>query len=263
MSEDDKYTRFIKVCQESLNNRDIWNTFRQNWNYTYMLEQHWDTTEYIGIRFIQVLKEKYGDLLKELPWKVYLQNDTIGGPRLHNYKDLETHVYLQSYYMTHTTLRYICFSLDIITYLRSVSYEFNSLSIVEIGGGYGGQCKILIDTLRHFYPHLKLDYTIIDLEDVSKMQHKYLNELGYKDVSCSTSMNYKKNRYDLCISTFTIGEIGVNHQNDYIRNIILKCPYTYMIWNHSPINSLLYSRDIEIQDEYPSFEGGNHILTFL
>jgi len=41
--------------------------------------------------------------------------------------------------------------------------------IVEIGGGYGGQCKIIYDC---FEP---ISYLMIDLGELLKLQEKYLN----------------------------------------------------------------------------------------
>lgn len=260
--KDDKYTTFAQVCQECLTDETVFATFKQNWNFTYMLEQHWETTDYIGIRFCETLNERYGDLLKDLPWTRYRENDQLGGPRVHLYDQLN--ITLPDMHFSHTTLRYIYFSLELIAFLNW-DQPPSEFSIIEIGGGYGGQCKILKDTFRHFYPTLVLHYTIVDLAPVSRLQQKYLHRLDVHGVTFHTPETYPKDiAYDCCFSSYAIGEIDLDIQFEYIEHILLHCAQLYLLWNQTDVNPYLeFKRVLEVKPEYPEFTVGNKIVTSL
>lgn len=258
---DDKYTKFTRVCDECLTDETVFATFKQNWNFTYMLEQHWETTDYIGTRFCQVLNEKYSHLLPTLPWETYRTNDALGGPRVHLYDELN--VSLPDYHFTHTTLRYIYFSLELMTYLDWGDQPPSTFSIIEIGGGYGGQCKMIQDTLHHFYPDTMVDYVIIDLPPVSRLQQKYLSRLNVHGVTFYTPETYPRDvAHDCCFSSYAIGEIELDVQAEYIEHVLLYCTYLYLMWNQTDVNPYLeFKRTLHIEPEYPEFTVGNKIVT--
>lgn len=261
MNEQEKYTTFLQVCQESLTDDQVFNNFKQNIAYTYMLEQHWETTEHIGSHIIHSLIKNFKPVLKTLPWDKYRENDSLGNPRIHNYTQLAE--FVDNCYFTHTTLRYVLYSLYIWRMLKDKELNEN-FSVIEIGGGYGGQCKILFDTFSKLFPNLNIHYTLLDLKPVSEMQRKYLGKLGLKNVEFYTESNYPKNKkYDLCISEYCIGEIGLEYQFEYIENIVFKSRNIFFLWNHSPVNAYLaYKRELLIEDEDPLITEGNKMVTF-
>ena len=267
MDEHQKYLRFIKVCEDAVSDDKVFSSFKQNFNYTYMLEQHWNTTENIGFWVIDVLKSKYGNRLSTLPWEEYRKNDQVGGTRTHNYEVLKSHVTLNDYHFSHTTLRYILTSLDIIFHLSTKVEMLDVFRIAEIGGGYGGQCKILVDTFKFFHPRTRIQYHIFDLPPVIAMIQKYIERIGVDaDVKYHLSTTYtqtKEDTYDLCISTYTIGEIGLTEQENYVNDIILRCESGFMVWNHSPINNTLQcNKKLDISDESPLVSEGNKMVKF-
>lgn len=259
------YDTYSEVSKQASLDDNIFNNFKQNISYTYMLEQHWPGTEHIGTLFYSKLEEKYKQLFIDLPWEKYQENDTVGGARVIEQPSLKKYVpNLPHYYFSHTTLRYILTSLNVISHLQK-KYEQNTLSkidIVEIGGGYGGQCKIMIDTLLYYNPEIEYTYTIIDLEEPSLLQRKYLDRLEVKNVTCSICTDYEKNKeYDLCISTYTIGEIPIEFQNEYVETIIKHCESAYFLWNVTPIPPSIENRSI-VRPESPLLTTNNKTVTF-
>lgn len=263
MSDPD-YETYSRVCELAITDENVFNTFKQNWSYTYMLEQHHPGSEIFGNICCEYIQNNLSQYLSDLPWLNYRENDKFGNPKMEERIFFKKYVDLPDYYFSHTTIRYILTSINIYLHLLNKFGDIpDNLDIVEIGGGYGGQCKIMIDTLLHFKPLLTYKYTIIDLEGPSNLQKKYLEKLNVKNVTCSTTENYEKKGYDLCISAYTIGEVPIKYQEDYINNIILKCKSGYMLWNVSTIpKNLLENKICKINNEIPLFTSGNKTVIF-
>ncbi len=88
--------------------------------------------------------------------------------------------------------------------------------ILEVGGGYGGQAKIMLD--RH-----PCDYSIIDLPEPASLQHAYLESVGYTlaDVHLPG---------DLFISNYALSECRLAEQRKYAR-LAVRCARGYITWN--------------------------------
>lgn len=88
------------------------------------------------------------------------------------------------------------------------------MRIVEIGVGYGGQCKIISD-LYEFE-----SYTLVDLPSCLPLAKKYLDHFEVRNIICSTLDELdKKNQYDLVISNYAFSEITRGLQDDYIDKV--------------------------------------------
>jgi len=129
-------------------------------------------------------------------------NDFYGNPIMHRYG--------QKRFST-STLQYI-------GVLSNLIREFGSLkdkSIVEIGGGYGGQARTIMD-----YFDVEC-YHIIDLPEVCQLQRKY-----------SAAQSFTKptgQQYDLCISNYALSEI--NNNKLYIEEVVKKSRHGYITCN--------------------------------
>ena len=109
------------------------------------------------------------------------------------------------------------------------------MTFVEIGGGYGGLCKV-ISCVVDFK-----SYTLIDLPSVVRLQRKYLEILGFdKDdpdtpvrvVHFYDSENIDVDKeYDICISEYCISEFDIPGQEFYIDNVIGKSKNAYLLIN--------------------------------
>lgn len=129
-------------------------------------------------------------------------NDNYGSPDIKNFHGRK---------YSPSTIQYI-------GVLSNLIYHFGTLSdlrIVEIGGGYGGQCRTIMDV---FEPAC---YHIIDLPEVCKLQRRYCK------AECFSAPT--KQQYDLCISNYALSEI--NNNETYINDVVLKSKHGYITCN--------------------------------
>lgn len=145
-------------------------------------------------------------ILRQTPelFKHNFTNDLYGNPYLYEY-------ILEGGYFSPSTLQYIGVLSNLITKFGSL----DGMRIVEIGGGYGGQCRTIMDV---FKPEC---YTIIDLPEVCELQRKYCA------AKCQ-SLIYNES-YDLVISNYALSEIPDNKQ--YIDGVLRKSTHGYITCN--------------------------------
>ena len=252
------YETYGSLCSKAAEDDEILAIFKQHPHVTYMLEQSSPGSEFFGHRTLDILLPKYGHLLGDLPWEKYRKNDQIGGPVLHDWRHrLQSFASLDSYEFSHTTLRYIFTSLDAITRFGDAFPK--CLSVLEIGGGYGGQCKIFMDTIEHFFPDIRCEYTILDLKDPSALQNRYLREIDLFG-SCRSVSSIPHGTFDLVISAYCIGEIPLEIQDEYVKKLLLPARFGYLLWNVTDVHPLLYFAERE--PELPFFTDGNLLVTW-
>lgn len=226
------YKRYELICEQAYKNDDIFNEFKNNADYNNILEH---VTYELG--------EKYYDNIKKYNFNDYffnkfMENDNIGNPKKFLF---------DGKLMSPSTLRYISTGCDIFEKL-----EIENLSIVEIGGGYGGQCKIMHDLQEFFGKKFKI-YTIIDLPTVVKLQSKYLNKLKIEGVECINYYDIDKlnTKYDVCISNYGFGELDKNIQDNYVNSVLQFCNGFYIIYNTNNVNEFLLNNNFNSISEVP------------
>ena len=246
-----QYISYNSYINNMLKDDELFNNFKQNEIYNNILEH---VSEKQGKDYLEYLIRNYYHLIKKLDWNLLLENDKIGNPIKYDYKSiLSPHIELESYFISPTTLRYIYTSCDILSNLNKIknsndSNESNEPTVIEIGCGYGGQCKILYDISKCFNFKIK-SYTLIDLNDANMLQNKYLKSLNYKtninyisfenlknNIETNNNEKLLMNAYDLAISNYAIGEFSRDVQIFYIDNVIKRSNHNYIIWNTRPIH---------------------------
>jgi len=152
-------------------------------------------------------------------------NDRFGGA--------STFVYGKHGRFSPTTLRYM-------KYLADCEQRFGSLdskTVVEIGAGYGGLCKLFFDRfdLTRYY--------IVDLPAANELSRRYLNaSLGEETVSSKVQFvnakdpaelaeQLKSRFFDLGISTLGFSECARETQTIYIHFVLSKCNFGYLVMN--------------------------------
>lgn len=108
--------------------------------------------------------------------------------------------------------------------------------VVEIGGGYGGMCRVITERWELD------DYIIYDLPEVLELQQRYLIEHG-----CSASYCERGGQFDearLCISWCAWSELSRELREEYAEKVISKCDHFFICSNYNK------QEDLEILSKY-------------
>ena len=187
------YFDYCQWCQKAVDEIETFATFKSGKPYNGVLEH---VSYEQGVEYLQFILAHYPDLVQQ--FDAFRTNDLIGGPVQYPYGEYGL--------FSPSTLRYIKTAGD----LRARFGDLRQMHIVEIGGGYGGQCKILADLCGF------ASYTIFDLAAPSALQKKYLSQFGV-EAHCLEPRAFAelRDQYDLLISNYALGEIGRREQESY------------------------------------------------
>ena len=165
-----------------------------------------------GERYLQRLLEQSPELGSSL--SLFRCNDRLGAPRTCDYGHRGT--------VSPTTLRYAKVLSDLLTLFGPL----DGLRIVEIGGGYGGQCLVTSLVAK---PE---SYTLIDLDSVLDLQESYLRKLGVRGVRfVSSDRVAKRDTYDLVISNYAFSECTRPMQEVYVTRVLQRSARGYVTYN--------------------------------
>ena len=202
--------RYKNACQMAALNDFYFSFFKQNPDYTEILEH---VSEDQGRLYKEHLDQNFPEYISKLD--KFKENDLYGGTKLFNYDGIGK--------ISPTTLRYI----KVLSDLKQLYGNLDNFNIVEIGVGYGGQCKIISDffNIQNYY--------LVDLDESLNLSEKYLNKLNVKNAKVIrpndiVSLNQK---FDLIISNYAFTEISKTIQEFYLNNIILKSNHGYITCN--------------------------------
>ncbi len=189
---------YCEFCQKAANDDAVFANFKRNPIYRDVLEH---ISKKLGNDYLQFIINNYPDFLME--FDKFRENDRIGNPFCYRYGDFG--------FFSPTTLRYIKIAGD----LRARFGDLSQMHILEIGGGYGGQCKIISD-MGGF-----ASYTIVDLSAVTSLSEKYLNQFGIENVFFvdNNNLGELKTSYDLLVSNYGFLEFDRKEQEKYYETI--------------------------------------------
>jgi putative sugar O-methyltransferase len=206
-SEDGLY---LKSVSNAVERYKFFKNFKRDLNYTEILEH---VTKEHGQAYLNIIKENSPDLLEAI--SSFKDNDIIGNPKIFDYSGIGK--------ISPTTLRYIKVSSD----LRQLFGIHFGDSIIEIGGGYGGQALILDKIFK-----IKL-YELLDLPPVLKLISKYLESHILNCAYKVSTLNQKtgEDAYDLVISNYAFSELPKHLQQKYIEKVLCKCKRGYLTMN--------------------------------
>jgi hypothetical protein len=204
--------KYLKVCKDSVSDDQVFDTFKSNPDYCEVLEH---LNKKLGQVHLDAIKKYNPDIL--LNPNIWL-NDVYGSPRMEHYGDCAA---------SPTTIQYISVA-------SNLKYRFNSLddfSIVEIGGGYGGQAKIIYDLWN-----IK-KYHSIDLYEATLLQEKYISKFKYNNFAAFPYNDFVFDDYDLFISNYAVSEVSPEDQYWYVTEVMLRCKRGYITCNQ-PLNGM-------------------------
>lgn len=162
--------------------------------------------------FYWYIRQHYPKLLEPELLQRFQENDRIGDPTVYN---------INGTVISPGTLRFIKVLGDITQMVSpGGSPAFPLHSIVEIGAGYGGQCKII----KAAFPDV--DYTIVDIPESIAVAKAYLGDLAtfVDDIKAPITA-------DLVISDYCISEMDQAGIDYYMENVIRNCRHGYFTCN--------------------------------
>ena len=200
------YSDYRAFCKQAATNDIIFGGFRRSYIYTEILEH---VTENQGGQYLECIIKKMGqNALQEISYV-----DDVGKPCLFFYQKYGS--------WSPTTLRYVKVMLDLI---ENFGPLFN-LDILEVGGGYGGQCNII----KHFFQDVK--YSIYDLPEPLMLTEKFLNCFDRSANLCNALEEIKESECDIFISNYALSELNQEIQDEYLDKIIPNSNHGYITYN--------------------------------
>ena len=226
------YDRYKALCHKAANDPLSFEVIRRHPDYMAIVESLGteDGAEYaaFAMRNDPTIFDRAAELRR---------NDDFGGPFLCTYEPIGS--------FSPTTLRYVKVATD----LRRLFGSLDGMRIAEIGGGYGGQCRIL-----HALNEIGR-YTIFDLEEPLALTRTYLSKFGIGDVRLTQLSAAEPDDYDLVISNYALSEIRTDLQDAYLEKAVLRSRHGYIIYNQEAFqkNHPNFSyRAEEIQERIPN-----------
>jgi putative sugar O-methyltransferase len=202
-------SNYRHCCKISANDTQAFSEFRR----AHAILDGIDTVdpEY-GQKYLLYIQLYYPELFNKI--SEFSQNDAVGSPLLVDYAQIGI--------FCPTTLRYIKTYGDLLSRFGPLKDKH----IVEIGGGYGGFCRILASQVDFS------KYTIVDLPETLELSRRYLETLGVKNVEY-VEAGKVPDIYpcDIVISNYAFSECENSVQQNYLDKIIRHSEMGYMMYN--------------------------------
>ena len=237
-AEDQIAVEYLAACVEAVENDEAFANFKSNPKYKTILEH---VLKDQGQAYLNICKDMNEDAVWE-NIEAFKENDKIGNPELYPYPGLEGTI-------SPTTLRYMKNTFEMAFMLDGAEIS----KVVEVGGGYGGLCRVLSKVCEFD------EYILIDLPEVSALQRKYLDQFpDLKDkVKCIPTTELAEiTDVDLFISNYALSEWDLQSQMAYFQCIVQHAKYAYIIYNLVNFNDFHYNDFIDKIKEYFTFDVG-------
>jgi putative sugar O-methyltransferase len=241
--------------------------FKNDPRYNAVLEH---VTKEQGIEYIKEINRVCPVLWEHID--TFKTNDYIGSPNIVNYgsgsgssSEHPEKERMGVGSISPTTLRYIKNLADILAYFGSI----DGFDVVEIGGGYGGLCKIMTDVVK------VNSYTIYDLEPVTCLARKYLSNFQnansvIKTVAYDPTMESPE-KIDLLISHYAFSACFSEVREVYLNKIISKSPRGIMTINFLNQEEVWYvlnkiraltGKHVQLVNEVPKTGDNNVVIVW-
>lgn len=207
---------YPSFCLNAAIHDDIFERFRRDNIYTGIVETLGRYQDGL-VQLNEILKNESIDF-SDSDWNNFMRNELYGSPVKYRY-DIKN----SKYEFAPTTLRYIKILQDILGLIGTKKIK----RMIEIGGGYGGQARILLD-----YMDIG-EYILVDLPETLKLADRYLSQ--YDILSAINFMDGTKEiesqESDLIISNYAFSELKRNVQEKYIQKFFRNAKKGYIRWN--------------------------------
>ena len=198
--------QFLAECSAICQNEESFKTFKQNWIFRRVIGNDVLPKSIADILYSNI--EKDSSIMEELD--KYKENDKFGSPILYDYPAVT---------ISPGTLYF----LNILQNLRVNFGNLKDFDIVEIGSGYGGQGKIIIDS------GVK-SYSFVDVPQTLGLCRKYM-ELFDHDCNYFNFPSVPTRGFDLVISNWCLSEFDEDGIQFYFDSIIKNCENGFFMMN--------------------------------
>lgn len=201
MVKDKTLSDYLIACKDASN--DLRN-FKRDHRYTKILEH---ASYEIGKEYLEMIKRDNPKLLQN---PGLFDGEEIGNPVRHWYEGL---------LLSPSTLQYI----GVLSNLINLFGSLEGKRVIEIGGGYGGQCQVIQAQFE------VLTYEILDLKEACALQYKYLSNFNATVITWDQQI--PKGDWDLCISNYALSEIKDPLQSKYVDRVLKNSAHGYVTCN--------------------------------
>ena len=228
--QDSAVVPYLSACRAAAQGSDFFKGFKSHPAYRHVLE-HVSYEE--GQQYLDEVEIDYKDKLDEIK-----ENDALGTPVTCSYKGVGT--------ISPTTVRYLKNTSDIVNKFGT-SFD----SIVEIGGGYGGLCKVMSSFVDFE------QYLLLDLEECNMLSPKYLGLFNLPTMSYQAEEIVDvEDNFDLLISNYALSECNRETQMMYIERFVKKSDKFYLMHNnfHADNGNMSYEEFIDVMSDTHEIE---------
>lgn len=203
-------SKFRGIVEAALVDPKAWRSYRSHPYFTEILEH---VSKSQGSDYLRILESQSFELHEAL---VALRGfNKIGGPVVHRFGQYGR--------ISPTILRYLKVGMD----LSQLFGDLRSLTVTEIGIGYGGQAAVLAKVFG------VRSFQFFDLAPVLQLANKFLGEF-VSDVSVTSfdgSGVIPLTKSDLVVSNYAFSELRRDVQEAYLNKVISGAPRGYLTWN--------------------------------
>lgn len=256
------YFQYRDICLQAVQDESVFATFKRHPHYTPILEH---LTYQQGRQYAKEIERLC--IFHTLDWEKLCKNDDLGSANKQHFTVSGIDVVISP-----STLRYVCLGFKFLNHVAEQK-DPNPIHIIEVGGGYGGQCYILYSLCDLFQIKIA-SYTIFDLPEPSQLQVKYLGHM-LQDVS-NVHFRTQENPGLLAdssylFSAYALGEISLENKEFYYKLFRNKLKHGYVVWNcdqdpsenfHQMLVQTVGSRDVMWSEETPKSFHWNKVISF-
>jgi hypothetical protein len=190
--------------------------------------------------------------------------DQIGDAQRHTFP-----CYSEALQSSTTCLRYLWHAIEIVNHLNDYFEKGVIPTLVELGGGYGGLAVAVNYILQLRKKEGKLQYKIVDLTNVQKLQAYYTSQFTLDCINLEfvDSEQYGANinaSNIFIVSNYCIAEMGEANRRNYIDALFSKKEILggYLQWNSPASTDCLNQFRLDITEEHPKTGPNNKTVIF-
>ena len=243
---------FFKECEKITKTEELFNNFKTNNIFCQIIGNDVRDFHTASLIFEKIKNSK---LLENI--NLFKTNDEFGSPIKYFFENLGE--------ISPGTLYFIYILDDIIKKFGNLQ----NFKILEIGSGYGGQAKIILDNICQ-------KYTCVDVKEPLFLCKKYLNLFNFQNVNFLPvdqleEINFEDEDIDLVISNWCLSEFNINGIKYYIDKIIRYCNKGYFmmnVWDQERKNFLIsefkkYFDVVETEAEHIQTHSNQNFLLYV